>query len=89
MMGMDGIASGWGMATMLTVIVAFWALVILGAVWLARLATKRPTADQTSPSTDARTVLDRRFAEGGIDEDEYRVRTRVLRETDNDDAMMR
>jgi putative membrane protein len=79
MFGMDAVASGWGMAVMLTAMAAFWALVILGAVWLARSLTGRTAEDSTYPQ-DAREVLDRRFAEGEIDEDEYRARTRVLGE---------
>lgn len=53
----------------------FWVAVILGLVWLARHSAdlrKRP------PEETALTILDRRFAEGGVSLDDYHQRRAVL-----------
>lgn len=51
---------------------AFWAVVIWAIVWVVRQLSSR------SSTPGARDVLDRRFASGEIDEDEYRDRLAVL-----------
>ena len=67
---------GWGwMASMMVVMVLFWAAVIFGIVWLARsTADHRPERRSDSPIE----VLERRFAEGAISEEDYRARREVL-----------
>jgi putative membrane protein len=69
----------WGGLVMM---IAFWALVIFGIVWLVRQSSGR--IDRPGPSAgdlrepSPREVLDRRFAAGEIEEEEYRSRRAVL-----------
>lgn len=68
--------SSW--LVMASVMVAFWALVI----WL--IASFARTSDRSSSGAsapDPEEVLDRRFAAGEIDEEDYRVRLEALRST--------
>jgi uncharacterized membrane protein len=54
----------------------FWLALILGVVWLIRDGVQgRP---QETPSENALTILDRRFAEGAVSLDEYQQRRDVL-----------
>ena len=63
---------GWGVPSMIVLMFAFWVLVIVGVAWIAtRLG-------RSAPPDDAREVLDRRLAQGDIDEPEYRSRLGVL-----------
>jgi putative membrane protein len=61
---------------MAVVMVGFWVLVAYGIVWLVRLSSGRTQPPEAR--SDARAVLDRRFASGEIDEQEYRSRLDVL-----------
>ena len=79
MMGNYGDWSPVGMGLMGLFMIAFWALVIFGIVWLVRTVSRpqaTPGATQDVPS--ATDVLDRRFASGEIDEAEYEHRLAVL-----------
>ena len=70
---------GWGwMALMMVVMLLFWGAVIVGIVWLIRGApsVERPS-DRTSQETPTE-ILDRRLAEGEIDEEEYQARRDLL-----------
>ncbi len=70
-------SSGWIVMTM--AMVAFWALVVLGAVALFRReSTNRPPNVQPTERTPLRT-LDERFARGEIDVDDYHARQEILR----------
>lgn len=70
---MDGWGAGWWMVMVLMMVV-FWALVILGVVWLVRsLAGGHHTIHHRDPAE----VLDHRLASGEISPEEYRR----LRET--------
>ena len=65
---------GWWIVMMLWMLI-FWAAVIVGIVWLARGASDSwRTARRETP----REVLDRRFAEGAISEEEYLDRREVI-----------
>ena len=64
---------GWWIAMMVGMIV-FWALVILGGAWIARSVILSRKQDQQGPLD----ILDRRFAEGQIDEDEYQKRRTAI-----------
>ena len=66
---------GWGLV-MLALSVGFWAFVIWAVLMLVRV--NRPTGTR-EPEADPERILARRFAAGGIDEDEYRQRLEVLR----------
>ena len=72
-MDMDG---GWWIAMMIGMVL-FWALVIVGVVWLIRefAGSRSARGDQES---DALAVLDRRFAEGAITTEDYRERRNIL-----------
>jgi putative membrane protein len=73
---------GWGgWVLMVVLMVAFWALVIVGIVALFRAvaATDRPPRGAETDNGRAREILDERFARGEIDADEYRTRTAELR----------
>jgi putative membrane protein len=77
-----GSAMGWGGWVLMAVLmVAFWALVIVGIVALFRTvaATDRPPRPAETDNRRAREILDERFARGEIDADEYRTRTAELR----------
>jgi putative membrane protein len=76
--------TGWGSwSVMMLVMLAFWAVVVVGIVALLRwTATPQPRRqDETmsaAPSAQARAVLDERFARGDIDEAEYTSRLATL-----------
>ena len=80
MMWYDG---GWGWGAWLggsLMMVVFWGLVAWVVVTLVRHsnATNREPTSDAGPG-DAMAVLERRFAAGEIDEDEFRRRRDVLR----------
>jgi putative membrane protein len=69
----------WGVMMMVAMFL-FWVAVIVGVIWLVRgLLREREgrNPDDDGPGNALR-VLDRRFAEGEIDIDEYRERRSVL-----------
>lgn len=78
---------GWGYAGMMTAMVLFWVLVIVGIIALIRYTAGNPRttsvpqmpnySDYESPEQ----MLAARFARGEIDETEYRHRLDVLRAT--------
>lgn len=72
---------GWGwMTAMMIFMVLFWGAVIFGIVWLIRGTAwgssprGEPPASRESPLD----ILERRFAEGAITEEDYRARRQVL-----------
>lgn len=65
--------SGWGYAVM-TLGVAFWALVAIAFLALLRRPAAAPSREVTPP----RQLLAERFARGEIDDDEYYRRLSVL-----------
>jgi putative membrane protein len=71
--------SGW-MALMMVFMVLFWAALIFGIVWLVRgsqpgsWASGESSVSKESPLD----IIDRRFAEGAITEEDYRARREVL-----------
>ncbi|MGH2654753.1 MAG: SHOCT domain-containing protein [Actinomycetota bacterium] len=67
---------GWGGGPWIGVLwLMFWAVLVIGAVYLFR---RRPP--QRDAGESAATALAERYARGEIDEDEYRKRLRVLQE---------
>ena len=73
-MDLDGL--GW---LMVLGMLAFWALVVVGLVWLVREVTSRPRpGDGAAVSGDATEILRRRLAEGEISVEEFEERRRVL-----------
>jgi putative membrane protein len=85
---------GWGWFAMSLGMLLFWVVIIVGAVLIVRALTRagdrgysqtRPpagpptTGEPTGPSPEQ--VLGDRFARGEIDEQEYRARLAILRET--------
>lgn len=71
---------GWGwMAVMMVMMLLFWGAIIAAIVWLLRGASwgAKPREGDASRETPAE-ILDRRFAEGEISEDDYRARREVL-----------
>jgi putative membrane protein len=72
---------GWGwMTAMMIFMVLFWGALIFGIVWLVRgTAWGRSTHGEPPTSKESPLdILDRRFAEGDITEDDYRARREVL-----------
>lgn len=67
---MSGLMMGGGMIGM----VAFWAILIWGAVYLAARVPRGDTSRQDS----ALDILEQRFARGEIDRDELELRRRTL-----------
>ena len=73
--GMHGdVGTGW-MVAMMIGMVLFWAVVILGIVWLVRDGIGR---SQRPREETPLAILDRRFAEGALSLDDYRERRDVL-----------
>lgn len=73
---------GWGwMAAMMIFMVLFWGAVVFGIVWFIRgTAQGRSSPAESSATRESPLdILDRRFAEGAIAEDDYRARREVLR----------
>ena len=74
---------GWGggwMSLMMLMMVLFWGAIIFGVVWLIR-GSARPGSGASEPRARRESpveVLERRFAEGEITEDDYRARRDVL-----------
>lgn len=64
---------GWWILMMVGMVV-FWALVIAGIVWLVKSVGPGRGSDRESPLE----ILDRRFAEGAISEEEYQSRRRTI-----------
>jgi putative membrane protein len=60
--------------------VLFWALVIVGVVWLVRNLSHHEGASgyRRTPAEDPLGILDRRLAEGSIEVEEYERRKRTL-----------
>ena len=76
LMGQGGHGWGWGGGPWFGLVrLAFWAVLIVGAIYLLR---RRPSPGRTGPGAEA--VLAARYARGDIDDDEYRERLQVLRE---------
>lgn len=74
MMYYGGVNAAWGIVCLVAVV----AIVALIA-WAIVASTNRGKARQDRDgSSDAITVLDRRFANGDIDENEYRQRRQLL-----------
>ena len=71
---------GWGwMTLMMVMMVLFWGAVIAGIVWLIRGASGSLTPrGRDLPKETPAEVLDRRFAEGEISEEDYRSRRELL-----------
>ncbi|MDO8307191.1 MAG: SHOCT domain-containing protein [Actinomycetota bacterium] len=71
--------NGWGAMGVLGMVlmVAVWAVIIAGAIWLIARATRteHPAGVEHEPG---RTILDRRFAAGEIDAQEYASARRTL-----------
>jgi len=67
---------GWGWkASMMVLMVLFWAAIIVGVVWLIRAAFDRGPGPRSESLIE---VLERRFAEGAISVEDYRERREVL-----------
>jgi putative membrane protein len=67
---------GWGwMVLMMVLMVLFWAAVIFGIVWLVRGGFDGGRGGRRESPSE---ILDRRFAEGDITAEEYRVRREVV-----------
>lgn len=73
---------GWLLGS--AVMVVFWALVIAGTVLLVRyLMTSRGDAKPVAGSSTAQALLAERYARGEIDDEEYRRRLTLLRQSEN------
>ena len=77
---MNGFGFGFGPVGWIFMIL-FWVVLIVGAVWLTRSVFSGWTNQQTrrtEPDLDAREILDRRYARGEIDRDEYELMKKDL-----------
>jgi len=80
----DGGMGTGGWIVMLTMMAAFWALVVLAGVLIFRgTSSSRDAKDGRSADKssyrDPMDILDERFAHGELDSDEYEARRAVLR----------
>jgi putative membrane protein len=71
---------GWSVV-MVVGMVLFWALVIVGIIWLLR-ELRSSTASRSKPDDDPLRILDRRLADGLISPDDYRERRAILADED-------
>ena len=70
---------GWAMVLITLSNLLFWGLVIAGVVLLVRnLGRGGQAAPPTGPGAAPQQILAERFALGQINEEEYRLRLRVL-----------
>ncbi|MCY7400719.1 MAG: hypothetical protein LH477_07160 [Nocardioides sp.] len=82
MMGWYGDGMGWaGWLMMVTVMIAFWGLVVFAGIALFRGTSRDSGRVDRAAQPDPRHVLDERFARGEIDADEYHARQAVLRDS--------
>jgi putative membrane protein len=68
-----GFGMGFGLIG-LVLMALLWGGLILAAIWLVRALfpqAERPTAVSSPVKTDAREILDRRYARGEISREEY------------------
>ena len=71
---------GWWIA-MMAGMVLFWALVILGILWIVReMGGRSDDRGRSAGRDDPLAILDRRFAEGAISAEEYQERRTLLGE---------
>jgi len=69
----------WGYALMTVSMLLFWGLLIAGGVAVARyVGGDRRQPPPTPARPDPRSLLAERFAQGEINEDDYRQRLKVL-----------
>jgi putative membrane protein len=72
---------GWTMALMIFGNVVFWAVLVLGAVVVARSFRQASPGGSTSSEVAPQQLLADRFARGEITEDDYLRSLRVLSDT--------
>lgn len=78
MMDWYGSSMGWvGWTVMTLLMLAFWALVIVGGVALVRGLRRGDQSRGQAPS-QAQALLDERFARGELSPDEYSQRRQLL-----------
>lgn len=69
---------GWGWTGMLFMVL-FWGVLIGAVVWGVARLTRRPGDGSGQPPLESpRQILDRRFASGEIDEEQYATARRAL-----------
>ena len=73
--GMHGDVGGGWMVAMMFAMVLFWAAIILGIVWLVRGGSDGWRGPRRETPTE---ILDRRFAESTISEEDYNQRREVI-----------
>lgn len=72
--GMHDGNGGWWILMMLGMVL-FWAAIVLGIVWLVRGGFEGRREGRRETAAE---ILDRRFAEGEIDAEDYRERRQVI-----------
>ncbi len=73
---------GWGPGAWIAlafVMVVFWGVVVTAIVYAVRATRHGPTGPVAPTTSDARRILDERFARGEIDAEEYQRRRELLR----------
>lgn len=72
---------GWGWEFLMAIgMIAFWALIIYGVVWLIRggNTTSSTAPPPATPTETPREILDRRLASGELTIEEYHERREAL-----------
>jgi putative membrane protein len=76
----QGMGGGWWVLMMIGMVV-FWAIFVIGIVYLVRHHVPRMgDAHSTSSTTSAMGILKERFAQGELTEEEYTRRRKLLEE---------
>jgi putative membrane protein len=76
----QGMGGGWWVLMMIGMVV-FWAIFVVGIVYLVRHnGPRRGDAPSTSSTTSAIDILKERFARGELTEEEYTRRRKLLEE---------
>ncbi len=74
---MTGFGMGWGGYWVIGMVL-FWMVLIGGGIWLFRSLSSPNDQNQQQGRTDAREILDQRYARGELDREQYQTMKKDL-----------
>ncbi|MFV1949940.1 MAG: SHOCT domain-containing protein [Anaerolineales bacterium] len=74
---MTGFGMGWGSYWVIGMVL-FWIVLIGGGIWLFRSLSSPNDQNQQQGRTDAREILDQRYARGELDREQYQTMKKDL-----------